>query len=107
VVVTPNRLLGPHDISRHFDDVATGLHLREYSVTEAARLLRRAGFAHIVALAGVGTTPKVRSLWRYRLAEAALGPLPRRIRILLLERLAPSAREPFRPLEQVVVAAER
>ncbi len=34
VFCTPNRLSGPHDVSRYFDDVATGLHLREYSFTE-------------------------------------------------------------------------
>src|SRR5262249_53890709 len=31
VCVTPNRVGGPYDISRHFDKVATGLHLKEYT----------------------------------------------------------------------------
>jgi len=106
ICVTPNRLLGPHDVSRHFDDVATGLHLREYSFGDLARLLRRAGFGSVRALAGIGVAPKPESLWRYRLAEAALGRLPRRPRLRLLERLAPAASEPFRPLEQVVVVGE-
>ena len=30
--VTPSRLNGPHDISQHFDPVATGFHLKEYAV---------------------------------------------------------------------------
>jgi len=42
--VTPNRLSGPHDISRYFDDVATGLHLREYTNGEVAGIFRRTGF---------------------------------------------------------------
>src|SRR5690606_25107770 len=29
--LTPNRITGPHDISGFFDEVATGLHLKEYS----------------------------------------------------------------------------
>jgi SAM-dependent methyltransferase len=42
---TPNRLTGPHDISRGFDATATGLHLHEYSVRELTRMLRKVGFA--------------------------------------------------------------
>lgn len=45
--VTPNRLSGPHDISRGFDAVATGLHLREYTIGELAELMRRAGFGRL------------------------------------------------------------
>jgi SAM-dependent methyltransferase len=44
ICVTPNRLTGPHDISRHFDPVATCLHLKEYTNTELMALLRRVGF---------------------------------------------------------------
>ena len=45
VCVTPSRLSGPHDISRHFDAQARGLHLREYTATELMALYARAGFA--------------------------------------------------------------
>lgn len=38
---TPNRLTGPHDVSRPFDDVATGFHLHEYTIRELHRLFRR------------------------------------------------------------------
>lgn len=47
VCITPNRLSGPHDISRHFDDQPTGLHLREYSSTELRSLFREAGFRRV------------------------------------------------------------
>lgn len=44
---TPNRLYGPSDISGLFEDVATGLHLREYSVRDIQALLRDAGFGSV------------------------------------------------------------
>jgi SAM-dependent methyltransferase len=46
---TPNRLSGPHDISRYFDETATGFHLREYTLTELAKVFRDVGFAHLGA----------------------------------------------------------
>jgi len=52
VCITPNRLSGPHDVSRYFDEVATGFHLREYSITELAQMFRAAGFAKLTALVG-------------------------------------------------------
>jgi hypothetical protein len=47
LVVTPNRLSGPHDISRAFDDVARGFHLKEYTYGELSRALRQAGFRRV------------------------------------------------------------
>lgn len=52
ICITPNRLSGPHDISRYFDAVATGLHLREYSVGELTKLFRAVGFRKFKVLAG-------------------------------------------------------
>jgi SAM-dependent methyltransferase len=52
VCVTPNRLSGPHDISKYFDETATGFHLKEYTARELAALLCEAGFARIEALHG-------------------------------------------------------
>jgi len=45
ICITPNRLNGPHDISRYFDIVATGFHLKEYTLRELHSLFRRVGFA--------------------------------------------------------------
>jgi SAM-dependent methyltransferase len=53
VLITPNRLSGPHDISKYFDSVASGFHLKEYTTTELGKLLRAAGFSSV--------TPVVRS----------------------------------------------
>lgn len=49
VCVTPNRLNGPHDISRLFDRVAKGFHLKEYTHRELARLFQSIGFSKIKA----------------------------------------------------------
>jgi len=47
ICITPNWIAGPHNISRYFDELATGLHLREYTVTEVADMLRRTGFSRV------------------------------------------------------------
>jgi len=44
VCITPNRLSGPHDISRYFDDVATGFHLKEYTNYDLRDVFAKAGF---------------------------------------------------------------
>lgn len=48
ICITPNRLSGPHDISRYFDDVATGFHLKEYTVSEIYQLFKQVGFSKVV-----------------------------------------------------------
>lgn len=47
ICITPNRLSGPWDISRHFDQNATGLHLKEYTIAELAAEFRAAGFRQV------------------------------------------------------------
>lgn len=99
--VTPNRLYGPSDISRYFDDEACGLHLREYSVRELAALLAEAGFTRQHAWVGARG-------WYMRLPmrlvtafESALEALPARTR----RRIAAMA--PLRALLGVRIAAFR
>jgi len=70
--ITPNRFSGPYDISRYFDPVATGLHLREYAVFELAGLFADAGFSRIRIILGAS-----RSL------RLSLVPLP----VMALEKL--------------------
>ena len=50
--VTPSRLNGPHDISAGFDDIATGFHLKEYTVSELALLFRSVGFCDLLSVIG-------------------------------------------------------
>ena len=87
VCITPNRLTGPHDISMYFDDVASGFHLREYTATELAALMRIAGFAQVEAW----TTRKGISLrlpWLIvRLTEKLIEVLPHRMRRAIGQRL--------------------
>lgn len=46
--ITPNRLSGPHDISKYFDEVATGFHLKEYTTTELSSLFKKVGFSRVM-----------------------------------------------------------
>jgi len=52
VCITPNRVYGPHDVSRGFDDVATGFHLREYTGREIRTMFLEAGFRKVTFFAG-------------------------------------------------------
>ena len=47
VCVTPNRINGPHDISKFFDKKATGFHLKEYTFTELKKLFLSVGFSSV------------------------------------------------------------
>lgn len=47
ICITPNRLSGPHDTSQFFDEVATGYHLKEYTVTELYELFHEVGFSKV------------------------------------------------------------
>jgi len=49
VCVTPSRLNGPHDVSKFFDQVARGFHLKEYTVTELEALFLKVGFRKVEA----------------------------------------------------------
>ncbi len=104
IVVTPNRLLGPHDVSRGRDPVPRGLHLAEYDHGQLARALRGAGFQKVQALIGIGTAPRTSGVLALTLLEGALATLPRRLRAGLLGRFG---RQPHRPLEQVKLVATR
>jgi len=99
VVVTPNRLYGPHDISKHFSDEPAGFHLREYTHLDLAAELERAGFDPVWVIGRVGSSPRAGSWRKVARAERALEALPVAIRRWCLQR-APR-QEPFRPLEQV------
>jgi SAM-dependent methyltransferase len=84
--ITPNRLSGPHDVSRAFDDEATGFHLKEYTAGELARLFRAAGFSKVWALAGARRRLVEIPVAALGALEAVLGVLPRRLRRALARR---------------------
>ena len=74
--VTPNRLSGPHDISRGFDTVATGFHLKEYTNGELDRLFRQVGFAKTRICIGVKGHFAVTGVWLARCCERILETFP-------------------------------
>lgn len=53
ICITPNRLKGPHDISKYFDEIATCFHLKEYINSELSSLFKDAGFSKIRVYAGM------------------------------------------------------
>jgi hypothetical protein len=79
--ITPNRLSGPHDVSREFDATATGLHLKEYTVTELDALFREVGFSKTRVSLGVGNI--FLPVFPYKIAEKLLAALPARVRKML------------------------
>ncbi len=85
--LTPNRMNGPHDISEYFDSVATGLHLKEYTVTELNKLFKQAGFAKVIMYIGgkelFFRSPVYPSIW----CEQFLKLLPHKLRHKLANAL--------------------
>lgn len=104
VMVTPNRLYGPHDISGYFADIPEGFHLREYSHGDLAAAARQAGFNAVKTLHGIGRPPSLRSPALTGFQELCLALLGRPLRRLFLEKML-GRRAPFRPLEQVMLVA--
>lgn len=101
ICVTPNRLNGPHDISKYFDPVASGFHMKEYTNVELYRLFRTVGFSRIRAYIGArGQYIRVPFI-ALRLVEAILGVLPPSSSLALARRL------PLRPLLTIRLAATK
>lgn len=96
--VTPNRVTGPHDISRHFDDVATCFHLKEYTIGELARLFREVGFRQVALYVSTGRRPQAVATWPFEAVESMLMPLPRRQRVALAGLVRPRVLFSFRLL---------
>jgi SAM-dependent methyltransferase len=81
VCVTPNRLNGPHDISKYFDTQASGFHMKEYTTWELASLLRSAGFSSVRLLFGARGHFMQLPPAPVRQLEKVLSPLPRAVRM--------------------------
>lgn len=50
ICITPNRIYGPSDVSRYFDETATGLHLKEYTYNELSEMMKDVGFSKVMAI---------------------------------------------------------
>ena len=101
VCVTPNRLNGPHDISRRFSDHAEGFHLKEYTITELASLFLSVGFRRVNAYARTRLLCFRVPLRLIQALEAWLDRLPVR------RRRAIASRWPVRPLLNAALVAIR
>ena len=76
ICITPNRLSGPHDISKYFDEVATGFHLKEYTFSELNNLFRKVGFSKTLAyMSGKGIYIKC-PIFLIKVSEKIVGMLP-------------------------------
>ena len=74
--VTTNKLSGPHDISRDFDEVASGFHLKEYGIAELRDLFKQAGFSKVMLYAGGDGMYFKLPLWLALVLEWMIGNLP-------------------------------
>jgi SAM-dependent methyltransferase len=102
VVITPNGLTGPWDISRLFSTTPTGFHLHEYTNAELTSLLHQAGFARVHAFVSVRQRVIVFPVGALIAAERLLRVLPGSVRRRLLQISAIAA-----PLKTVRLVAVR
>jgi SAM-dependent methyltransferase len=88
VCATPNRLTGPHDISRGFDIIATGFHLREYTNVELFDLFRGCGFGRVTIYSSLRGYPFPVPAWLLLgLERWLMRQSPERMRALLRRSL--------------------
>ena len=88
VCVTPNRLTGPHDVSRGFDTVATGFHLHEYTNAELINLFHDCGFGSVAIYSTVrGRSFRVPAGPVLAFERWLLGKPPARVRTLMQHRI--------------------
>jgi SAM-dependent methyltransferase len=101
ICVTPNRLSGPHDISGLYDEVATGFHLKEYSISELNSLFRKVGFSRIRVHIGIKGKYVSLSAFPIVLLETILDRSPRAIERWIARSLL------FRPLSDIRLVATK
>lgn len=77
---TPNRLSGPHDVSKFFDDDARGFHLKEYTTWELRQLLQTVGFRKVYVPMQIRGRARLVPSGPVAAIERAIGWTPRRVR---------------------------
>ena len=78
--VTPNRLNGPHDVSKYFDMVATGFHLKEYTITELCHLFQTTGFSKVRVFVSLKNIRVFLPVLPFNICERMLSALPYSLR---------------------------
>jgi SAM-dependent methyltransferase len=105
ICVTPNRLWGPHDVSRYFSDEPEGLHLREYTHNDLLALMEEAGFASARIIPKLGEKDSFGASLAIRTLEATLATMPIGLRRRALDYFSRGRSAPLRFIEQVMVRA--
>jgi predicted SAM-dependent methyltransferase len=101
ICITPNRLAGPHDVSKYFDTVASGFHLQEYTNQELYTLFRDIGFSKIIThMGGKGTYVRC-PYFLMVLVEQLLSILPFKLRYTVANWL------PIRAILGVIMVAQK
>jgi SAM-dependent methyltransferase len=87
ICITPSRLNGPHDISQYFDTVASGFHLKEYTISELSDLFKKVGFSR--AMVNIEIVGKYINMPVFLsvLIEKLLSILPHKIRKFIASNL--------------------
>lgn len=80
ICITPNRLCGPHDVSKYFDEEATGFHLKEYTQTELSEIFYRVGFSKLKAYIGGKGVYLRFPLFLIKIVESILESMPFKLR---------------------------
>jgi len=80
ICITPNRLNGPHDISKYFDEVATGFHLKEYTISDLSSLFRKIGFSKVKSYVGANGIYISLPMYLFAWYETVLDNIPYKLR---------------------------
>lgn len=80
ICITPHAMSGPHDISKYFDRVARGFHMKEYTNGELMDLFVNSGFSRVKPMVGTLGRYTVASARAVRVLETVLSAVPHRLR---------------------------
>jgi len=88
ICITPHRFNGPNDVSRFFDEVATGFHLKEYTNIELNMLFKQAGFSSVHNPKKIGKRYINLPIWLSNLIESSISEFPYLLRKKLYRRMS-------------------
>jgi len=77
---TPHRFSGPHDVSRYFSDEAEGFHLKEWTYSEIAKILKRLKYSSWSGYKYTKRNLVKKPLAYFIIIEYILNMLPKRLR---------------------------
>jgi len=77
---TPHRFSGPHDVSRYFSDEPEGFHLKEWTYSEIARVLKRLKYSSWFGYKWTKRNLVKKPFAYFVVIERILGLLPKRLK---------------------------